>query len=253
MLVSDPCKNLIMRTIGIEIQSVNSWRFNRTNLSEVPVHILAERNESRLFDWGHKSKKKILQISFTCAVFKSVYNGCSFGPLTSILSITGNVTPLQKELYHLMWRSNYLAEKIDNMDWMLPNCLMNSLICEGVPGSWPPNWLQGNAITVNLSPNFCCKSWKPGYCFVKPQKQATECKTGSAKIFNREKETSHTVGNQGHFLGNSLKLDHFSIDILRCFPLPQAHLDSVDPVIPSIYDSCSEILKCHKPQKSKVG
>src|SRR5258708_18703500 len=43
-----------------------------------------------------------------------------------------------------------------------------------VPGSWPPNWLQGTPRIENPSPlKRSCSSSRPAYCGVKPQREAT--------------------------------------------------------------------------------
>lgn len=56
-------------------------------------------------------------------LFRNAKTGASSDPFTSTLASTGNVTP------KLSWQ----------------NCWISA----SVPGSWPPNWLQGNPITVN--------------------------------------------------------------------------------------------------------
>ena len=71
------------------------------------------------------------------------YSGCRPGPLTSILSRIGKVTPNRS--------------------------LQNDRMSSELPGSCRPNWLHGNAITVNpRSANRACSRWSPAYWGVRP-------------------------------------------------------------------------------------
>src|SRR2546423_4936532 len=78
----------------------------------------------------------------------ATYRGWRFGPLTSILSNSGKLTL-------------YFDEQ---------NCLISSF----VPGSCPPNWLQGKPRTVKpLSLYFSCKVSNAWYWGVRPHFEAT--------------------------------------------------------------------------------
>src|SRR6185503_12917414 len=63
----------------------------------------------------------LVPIAPGASAFRCSYSGCACAPLTSILANSGNVT-------------SYFV-------------LQNVAISSADPGSWPPNWLQGNPST----------------------------------------------------------------------------------------------------------
>ncbi|KOU88681.1 hypothetical protein ADK93_12145 [Streptomyces sp. XY58] len=73
----------------------------------------------------------------------SWYRGCRFSPLTSDFSSIGKVTP--KPAAQKVWMSSAL------------------------PGSCPPNWLQGTPMTVKPFASYAnCRRASPEYCGVSP-------------------------------------------------------------------------------------
>ena len=71
--------------------------------------------------------------------FKNEYTSRAFAPFTSVLSKNTSLFAMSAS-----------------------NCLTNSMISSLVPGSWPPNWLQGKARIFNpRAPN---SSWSLGSC-----------------------------------------------------------------------------------------
>jgi len=107
------------------------FKFMFNELLDVIMRLFSESLDWYTFTIDNENASKIpsnICVSWKNLILRIYKQDECFGPLTSILENIGKVTSY---------------------------CFANSLISASVPGSCPPNWFEGNAMTLRPLSQYC--------------------------------------------------------------------------------------------------